>query len=242
MNVQFYAIDGSKTATRDIPASLLETHVNRGLIHQAVVSQQANRRQSPAHAKTRGEIVGSTKKIYAQKHTGRARRGPIRSPTVRGGGKAFGPRNDRNFRKEMPKAMRHAAIRACITLQASQGSIVGLESFPNAIKTKSVADFLAATPVARGRRVLFVLPGTLRSLHLSARNIPGVRTVDAAYLNPEELMLARSVVVVGDALEKVASVFGNTGEKTERPKKTETVKATKTKKTTKAKKESSPSS
>lgn len=218
MNVQFYALDGAKKATRDIPASLLADRVNKGLIHQAVVMQQSNRRQSPAHVKTRGEVAGSTKKIYQQKHTGRARRGPIRSPTVRGGGKAFGPRNDKNYTKGMPKEMRHAAIRACITWQAQQGAILGLDSFPDAVKTKTVVTFLSKAPVEKGRRILFVLPGELPSLYLSARNIHRVRTVPAAYLNPEDLMLARSIIVVGDALEKAAEIFGLKKEMKKNPK------------------------
>lgn len=226
MNVQFFSIDGTKKATRDIPASLLTEDVNKGLIHQAVVMQQANRRQSPAHVKTRGEVVGSTKKIYQQKHTGNARHGPIRSPIMRGGGKAFGPRNAKNFTKAMPKEMRHAAVRACLTLQARHGAILGLEGFPEAIKTKTVAGFLAKAPVAKGRRILFVLPETMKSLRLSARNVPGVTTVDAAYLNPEELMLARSVVMVGDALEKAAAIFGKPEAKAAKPKKTATKKKT----------------
>ena len=207
MQIPVYSLTGEKKGTQALPESLFAAKLQNGLMHQALVMQQSNRRQSPAHAKTRGEVVGSTKKVYQQKHTGRARRGPVRSPTVRGGGKAFGPRNDRNFTKRMPKEMRHAAIRACLSFQAKREGIMGLEGFPESIKTKQVHGFLSKVPVELGRRILFVLPGAHKALQLSARNIPGVMTVDAAYLNPEQILLARSVIFVGDSIARAEAIF-----------------------------------
>lgn len=235
MQIPFFTTTGAKASPRDIPASLLSEQVNSGLIHQAVVRQQSNRRQSAAHVKTRGEVVGSTRKLFAQKHTGRARRGPIRSPVLRGGGKAFGPRNEKNYVKDMPKSMRHAAIRSCLTVQATKGAVLGLESYGEDVKTKTMHTLLQKLPVDIGRRILFVLPGAQRSITLSARNIPGAMTVDAAYLNPEQLMVARHVIFVGDALERTDALFGKKKEKKERavpstktPAKKTTTKATKT--------------
>ena len=208
MTFPVFTLTGEKKGTRDIPAALLADTVNKGLMHQAIVLQQSNARQSPAHVKTRGEVRGSTKKPYPQKHTGNARRGPVRSPLLRGGGKAFGPRNDRNFTKRMPKEMRHAALRACVTLQAKEGAFIGLDSFPETIKTKQVHGFLKKVSDKLGRRILIVLPGGNRSLMLSARNIPGVKSVDAAYLNPEDMLVSRQIIIVGDALEQAAKIFG----------------------------------
>lgn len=207
MNYTVYSLTGEKKGTQALSEALFGAKLQKGLMHQAFVMQQSNRRQSPAHAKTRGEVVGSTKKVYQQKHTGRARRGPIRSPTVRGGGKAFGPRNERNFTKRMPKEMRHAAIRACLSFQAKREGIMGLDAFPETIKTKQVHGFLSKIPVELGRRILFVLPGAHKALQYSARNIPGVMTVDAAYLNPEQILLARNVIFVGDAIARAEAIF-----------------------------------
>ena len=108
MPAKLFSATGETKGTFDLPETLFSAPINWGLMHQLLVLQQSNRRQSPAHVKTRGEVQGSTRKVYAQKHTGQARRGPIRSPLLRGGGKTFGPRNDKNYVKNMPQQMRHA--------------------------------------------------------------------------------------------------------------------------------------
>src|SRR5579864_8288248 len=109
MKVDVYTSTGTKSGSVDLPEQLFGVPVNRGLMHLALMRQQSNRRHPIAHVKNRGEVFGSTKKMYQQKGTGRARRGASRSPLLRGGGKTFGPRNDANFQKDMPKKMRRAA-------------------------------------------------------------------------------------------------------------------------------------
>jgi large subunit ribosomal protein L4 len=126
MGIDVYSATGQKTGTRELP-SVFTGRINEGLMHQALMRQQANRRAPIAHAKNRGEVVGSTKKVYAQKHTGNARRGPIRSPLLRGGGKAFGPRSIRNFEKAMPHSMRKAAMMSCLAFLAKHSKILPKE-------------------------------------------------------------------------------------------------------------------
>jgi large subunit ribosomal protein L4 len=214
--IDIYSATGEKKKSMELPAGLFSTDVNWGLMHQAVVMQQANRRQSPAHVKTRGEVWGSTKKLFQQKHTGRARRGDIRSPVLRGGGKAFGPRNERNFVKDMPQKMRHAALRSCLALQAEKGAIVGLENYPEGIKTKTAAALLKKLPLQADRRVLLVLDGKHDGLQKSVRNIPTVKCVYAAYLNPEDILKARSIVFLVDAFKTAENVFGKKDGKKEK--------------------------
>ncbi len=213
MTIDIYASNGQKTGTLALPDDLFEAKVNMGLIHQAVVMQQSNRRDSIAHAKSRGEVAGSTRKLYAQKHTGRARRGSIRSPLLRGGGKAFGPRKERNFRKDMPRSMRHAALRACLSLQAKHGGIVGLEEYPNTIKTKDLVGLIKKLPCEYGRRLLFIMPERHQGLELSARNIPSVKTLAVSYLNAEDIVGSKSIVFVGDSLKKAEELFGRKNQK-----------------------------
>ncbi len=208
MQIDIFSANGSKTKSMDLPASLFGAEVNFGLMHQAVTMQQANRRQSPAHVKTRGMVSGSTRKIVAQKHTGGARHGNIRNPLMRGGGKIFGPQNDKNYTKDMPKKMRHAALRSSLTLQAGKGAILGLDNYPETIKTKTAFELLKKLPVELGRRILVVTPGAHQSLRLSARNIDGVKTVTAAYLNVEDILNSRHLIFVGDAIEKAEALFG----------------------------------
>jgi len=208
MTIDVYTATGTKKGTLDLPKELFEARVNNGLIHQAVVRQQSNVRNAIAHAKSRGEVQGSAKKLYDQKHTGRARRGSVRSPLLRGGGKAFGPKKVANFEKDMPKSMRHAAVCACLSLQAKKGGILGLENYPATIKTKDAHALLKKLPVQIGRRILFVLPERHDSLHLSIRNIPNVKAIDAAYLNPLDLISSTSIIFVNGAVEKAVKIFG----------------------------------
>lgn len=208
MTIDVYSSKGTKAGTRDIPSSLLAETVNKGLLHQAVLMQAANARTPNAHVKRRGEVAGSTKKLFSQKHTGNARRGPVRSPVMRGGGKAWGPRNLRTFSRSMPQGMRHAALRAAITLQAKHGAIMGLESYGDAVKTKDAFALLKKMPVELGRSIVIVLPEAHTALASSVRNIPRVQTLLASYLNPRDVAGAKHIIFVGDALDRAAALFG----------------------------------
>ena len=207
MKIDVYTATGTKNGSLELPASLFEAKINKGLMHLALVRQQSNRRHAIAHVKHRGEVVGSTKKLFQQKGTGRARRGPGRSPLLNGGGKAFGPRNEANFQKDMPKKMRRAALFSCLSLRAKEGAIIGLESYPDSIKTKTFMSLLKKLPVAIGRRIVFVLPSRHQGLELSARNVERVRTIHAAYLNPEDILGAQHVVFLVDAIAAAEKLF-----------------------------------
>jgi large subunit ribosomal protein L4 len=208
MTIDIFTSTGAKKGQRELSPTLFGGPVNRDLIHQAVVRQESNARTNIAHVKTRGEVVGTTKKAYQQKHTGRARRGALRSPLVRGGGKTFGPRNDRNFIKEMPKAMWRAALRSTLALQARQGGIFGLEEYPETVKTKTIVQILSKMPVEIGRRILFVLPAKHDALYYSSRNIPRTKTILVNYLNPRDVVQSKCVIFVGDSLDKAEQLFG----------------------------------
>ncbi|MSR67910.1 50S ribosomal protein L4, partial [Candidatus Peribacteria bacterium] len=155
----------------------------------------------------RGEIVGSTRKMFQQKGTGNARRGPIRSPLLKGGGKAFGPRNEANFIKNMPKKMGRAALFSCLSLRAKEGVIIGLEDYGDDVKTKTFMALLKKLPVEYGRRILFVLPGRHRGLELSARNVPRVKTIFAPYLNPEDVLGSKHIVFLKEAVQVAEDTF-----------------------------------
>lgn len=219
MTIDLYTATGEKKGTMELPASLFEAPVNKGLLHLAVVLQQANGRRAIAHVKTRGEVVGSTRKLYQQKGTGRARRGPIRSPIVRGGGKTFGPRKERNFTVHMPKKQRRAALCSSLSAAAKQGKIMGLEAYGNDPKTKTFVTLVKKLPVSLGRNILFVLPSHLPILERGARNVPGVKTILAPYLNPVDILGAHSIVFLVEALKVAEEVFGGTQRIQKTPKK-----------------------
>ncbi|PIR48404.1 50S ribosomal protein L4 [Candidatus Peregrinibacteria bacterium CG10_big_fil_rev_8_21_14_0_10_55_24] len=207
MTIDVFTATGTKKGTAVLPSVLFEAPINEGLMHQALIMQLSNQRHSIAHAKTRSEIRGSTRKLFAQKGTGRARRGSIRSPLLRGGNKAFGPRSNANFRKEMPQAMRRRALISCLSAQAKNGVIIGLEGFTGT-KTKEAHALLTKLPVALGRRVLFVVDQESHGLTRCIRNIPNVSTVHAQYLNPRDVLSARHIVFLMSALRVAEQTFG----------------------------------
>lgn len=214
MTIDLYSSTGAKSGSVELPSALFEAPINPGLMHLALVRQQSNRRRPIAHVKTRGEVVGSTKKVYAQKGTGRARRGPIRSPILRGGGKTFGPRNTANFFKDMPKKMRRNALFSCLSLSAKNGSVFALESYPDDVKTKAFFALLKKLPVAIGRRILIVLPAHHRALELSARNVPRVKTLLAPYLNPEDVLQSKHIIFLVDSIAVAEKTFAGEGKET----------------------------
>ena len=123
MRVPVLNMQGEKIETIDLPASIFEANVNVGLMHQAYVRQQANARAGTHKTKSRGEIRCSTRKIYRQKGTGRARHGARSAPIFVGGGVAHGPR-PRDYSLKMPRKMRQAALRSALTAKAQDGDLV----------------------------------------------------------------------------------------------------------------------
>ena len=208
MKIDVYSSAGKKNGKVDLPAAVFDAPINEGLMHSALVRQQSNRRHAIAHVKTRGEVSGSTRKIFRQKGTGRARRGPIRSPIVRGGGTTFGPRNERNFYKNMTKKARCAAIRSCLSRVANDKRVLGLEKYDKDAKTKTFVELLSKLPVNPGRKIVFVLPEHNEALERAARNVPGVKTILAQYLNPEDVLGAYHLVFLVDAIGVAEELFG----------------------------------
>lgn len=207
MKVDLYSATGQKKGSLELPASLFEGTINKGLMHLALMRQQSNRRHPIAHVLHRGEIVGTTKKAFAQKHTGNARRGALRSPIMRGGGKAFGPRNEANFQKNMPKKMRRAALISCLSLRAKEGAVIGLENYPEDPKTKNFVGLMSKLPLELGRRIVVVTAGRHTKLELAARNVPNVKTLFAQYLNPEDILLAKKIIFLADAVKAAEDTF-----------------------------------
>lgn len=230
MTIDVYTSKGTKEGTVTLPKAIFGAPINEGLMHQAVVRKQSNDRSSIAHAKSRGEVRGSTRKLFQQKGTGRARRGSVRSPVLRGGGKAFGPKSVANFVKDMPRKMRRAALFSALSLQAKNGVIIGLKDYPDTVKTKDAQAMLQHMPVDLGRNIVIVTPRSQGGIALSVRNIPGVRTVMAQYLNPVDVLGSRHIIVMVEALKELEKTFGNEKRKEENGKSTETAEKPATKK------------
>ncbi|MCH9037510.1 MAG: 50S ribosomal protein L4 [Chloroflexi bacterium] len=178
----------------------------RGLIHQAVTRQRANARSGTASTKTRAQVIGSTRKLFPQKGTGRARVGSVKSPLRRGGGRAFGP-HPRSYRQRMPKKMRRQAIRGALSAKASGGRLLLMEGIDlgNA-RTKSMVGMLEALNVHSS--ALVVLHQPERSVSLAVRNIPRVKVLQVELLNVLDLVRYDAVVMTVDAAKRTEALWG----------------------------------
>jgi len=206
VKVQVYNLNGEVTGQLEIKDDVFAVSFNEAVVHQALVRQLANQRQGTADTKTRGEVSGSGRKLFAQKHTGRARRGDIRSPLLRGGGVAFGP-HPRSYRQDMPKKMRRLALRCVLSGKASSGELKIVDKLElDSPKTKAMLDMLIALRI--GDSVIIATAEAEANLVKSARNLPGVKTMPAPLLNVADLLSYKDVIMTVDAVRKVEELWG----------------------------------
>jgi large subunit ribosomal protein L4 len=199
-------IEGQEVNRVELPADIFEANINRGLMHQALVRQLANARLGTHKAKTRGEVSYSTSKIYRQKGTGRARHGSRKAPIFVGGGKAHGPQ-PRSYRKKMPRQMRHAALRSALSVKAQAGDIVVLDEITLLQpKTKEIMTIMKR--LAGDSSVLLLMPERNENVELSTRNLSGVKTLRATYLNIRDLLGFDKIVLPLAALDVIGSFLG----------------------------------
>lgn len=178
----------------------------RAAVHQAFVRQLANQRQGTSATKTRGMVNGSTRKLFRQKGTGRARQGGARAPHRRGGGTVHGPQ-PRDYRLDMPKKMRRLALKSVLSAKARDGELYVVDA-PNfdAPKTKQMVAVLAGLGISGS--TLLVVSGSPRNVLLSARNIPGLRTLPANLLNVADLINHRNIVLTAEAIAEIERIWG----------------------------------
>jgi len=206
VQVPVYNLAGEVIERIDISDEVFAVPFNQAVVHQAVVRQQANARQGTASTKNRGEVAGSGKKLYRQKHTGRARSGPIRSPLRRKGGIIFGPK-PRSYRQAMPKKMRQLALRCVLSEKAREGELMVLEQLKLAEpKTKEMVRILAALKV--DSPALIIVDEPEENVIKSARNLAGVKTLPANVLNVIDILSYKMLLMPVAAVRKAEKIWG----------------------------------
>ena len=206
MKLTVYDTAGKEVGSIDADDLVFGIEPHRAAIRQALLAQLANRRAGTHNTKTRGEVRGSTRKIRRQKGIGAARQGAIRAPHHRHGGIAFGPKQ-RSYKQALPKMWRRLAIRSALSAKAGDGElkiIRGLEL--DAPKTKAVAGMLGALEMTRS--ALLVTGQMDRNLLLSARNLPGAKTIPADYLNVADLLSHHGLVMTEEAVRRAEALWG----------------------------------
>jgi large subunit ribosomal protein L4 len=176
------------------------------LLHQAVVAQQANRRQGTQDTLTRGEVSYSTRKLRAQKHTGRSRLGSRKSPAMRGGGVAHGP-HPRSYNKGLPKKMRQQALRVALADHVRSESLTVVSTIDLDVpKTSTIKSMVQAFEL-KGR-ALIVTADKDDVLMKSCSNLEGIQVREARNLSAVETISAPNLVITQEAVGVVNSLWG----------------------------------
>jgi large subunit ribosomal protein L4 len=196
--VPVYNAQGSQTGELSLADGVFGVQPNQALLHQVMVAGLAAQRQGTHDTKTRGQVAGSTRKLWRQKGTGRARVGDRRPPHRIGGGVAMGP-HPRGYRQRLPKASKLEGLRSALSAQVQSGSLLVLESLemPEA-KTKVLKAVLDAVGVSG--RSLLVLAQPDELIWRSGRNIPGLAIRPASDVSVLDVLTVRKLVVMRDAI------------------------------------------
>jgi large subunit ribosomal protein L4 len=209
MKVDVVTIQGEKTGRQaDLPQEAFGVKPNEHAVYLAVKQYLANQRQGTHKAKERGEVAGSTRKLHRQKGTGGSRKGDIKNPIFRGGGRVFGPR-PRTYSLRLNKKVKRLARASALSAKAQAGEILVIEDFSfDAPRTKAYMDMLRSLELEAKKSIL-VTPETERELFLSSRNIPNAHVLRAGDLSVYDILNADTLVFAESALDKVKETFVN---------------------------------
>ena len=195
-----------------VPVRMFDAKWNPDLVHQAVVTQQANYRNIVAHAKDRSEVRGGGKKPWKQKGTGRSRHGSIRSPLWIGGGVTHGPLKDKVYAKKINKKMKDAALFSVLSQKLSQNALLVIDSLPavtqKTAKTKSVLPLIR--PLIKNTSALIVASKAHKSINSALRNVTRISCIAPTSLNIFDVMKATTVVFEKDSITELVSHYTKT--------------------------------
>ncbi len=209
MKLQVTNAQGGATGREvELPANIFGVEPNEHAVYLAVKSYLAAQRQGTHKAKERGEIAGSTKKLHKQKGTGGSRKGDIKNPLFRSGGRIFGPR-PRKYTVKLNKKVSQLARASALTTKANAGSIMIVEDLKfDAPKTKDFVSFLGAIGAGEGK-VLLITAENDSNVYRSGRNLPNSTIVSAGDVNTYQVMKAGKVIFAEGAIEKLKEQFSN---------------------------------
>ncbi len=191
---------GKKVTTVDLAENIFNVSVKPSVLHEVVTMQLANRRAATAAVKHRSDVKGSRRKLFRQKGTGRARRGDIKAPLLRGGGVVFGP-DGRKYAFKAPKKVRKLALRMALSSKLSASKLLVLDKIElEQIKTK---DFVEVLKNLKLDNTLIVADAQNRNLKLSSRNVPNVKVLQADGLNVYDILKYKTLILLEPAIKNI---------------------------------------
>ena len=201
MNV--YNQSGESLGQIELSSDIIDTPVNRDVLHQVVVMHLANRRSGTSSTKGRSEVRGSGRKLYRQKGTGMARAGSRRSPIRVGGGVAFGP-SPRDHGYKVPKKVKRLAIKCALADKFQNDNVLVMDAINLASpKTKQMISIMDSLGLSRDEKILVVLDALDENVFYSVRNIPRVSLCVWDTLNTYDILWHDKLLVTQSALERI---------------------------------------
>lgn len=211
LKADIYNLKGETVGKAVLPGEIFAAKANPQLLAQAVRVYQNNNRLGTHATKTRGEVAGSTRKIYRQKGTGRARHGSITAPIFIGGGVAHGP-HPKDYSQDLPKKMKKIALFGALTDKFQSKTLIvvrGLEKLD--AKTKLLNEVLLNLkfddPKSKKSNTLLVIPKTLENIWRSGKNIPNLSVGEARLINAYGVLSHKNIIIAEDSIPILSKQF-----------------------------------
>jgi len=201
--VPYYDPRGSKVGVLEVDEKIFGEHTHLKLLHQVVISYEANQRQGTANTKDKGDVEGSSRKPWPQKHTGNARAGMIRSPIWRKGGIAQGP-HPRDYRRRIPKGMRETALNGALLGKIRDSEVHVIETL-NFQKPKTQEMRKILDTIGLNKSILIAVDAHDDNRWKSARNLERVDMAELRALNAYEVLRHKDLLLTKAAFEKLVS-------------------------------------
>lgn len=198
--IDVYNLNGEKVSQLELAESIFNIPVKPSVLHEVVTMQLACKRAGSASVKHRSDVRGSTRKLFRQKGTGRARRGDIKSPLLRGGGSIFGP-DPRSYSYKVPKKIKKLALKMALSSKIINNNILVLDKFDlEKAKTKS---FISVLDILKVKKALIVTDKTNESLELSSRNVPDIKVMRYEGLNVYDILKYEKLILLESSIKGI---------------------------------------
>ena len=209
MKLNIHNVEGQETGKKvELKKSIFGIEPSDHAIYLDVKQYLASNRQGTHKTKERAEIKGSTRKVKRQKGTGTARLGSIKSPILRGGGRAFGPR-PRDYSFKLNKKVKQLARKSALTYKAKSKAIVVLDSIQlEQVKTKDFVSILTNLKL-ENKKSLFVLPEPNKNIYLSSRNLERINIITASEIATYDIMNCSVLIFAEQSIEVIDKMLSN---------------------------------
>ena len=192
--------NGDKVSQLELADSIFNVPVKQSVLNEVVTMQLACRRAGTASVKHRSDVKGSTRKLYKQKGTGRARRGDIKSPLLRGGGSIFGP-NPRSYSYKVPKKVRKQALKMALSCKIQENNILVLDKLE--LKEANTKGFVSVLGNLQVKKALIITDATNENLELSTRNIPDIKVMRCEGLNVYDILKYEKLILLEPSIKSI---------------------------------------